>query len=85
MSRRKPPEHLHWPVLVTAAIGLAAVGGLVFWYERGPGAERVAAPPGTTFHAAKEAGASVSPSEPPPRIEIPAPAPTQPREAPPHR
>src|SRR4029434_1668171 len=23
MPRRKPPEHLHWPVLVTAAIGLA--------------------------------------------------------------
>jgi hypothetical protein len=41
-------------VLVTAAIGLAAVG-LVFWYEKGPGADRIAAPLGTTFHAAKEA------------------------------
>jgi hypothetical protein len=84
MRRRKPPEHLHWPVLVTAAIGLAAVGGLVIWYEKGPGAERIAASPGTTFRAAKEAGATLSPSEPPPKIEIPGPAPPV-REAPPRR
>jgi hypothetical protein len=76
MRRRKlRTEHLHWPVLVTAAVALAAVGGLVVWYER-VGAERQAAPPGTTFHAAKEAGATVTPSEPPPKIEIPGPAPT---------
>lgn len=76
MPRRKlHPEHLHWPVLVTAALGLAAVGGLVVWYER-LGAERQAAPPGTTFHAAKEAGATVAPSEPPPKIEVPGSAPS---------
>ena len=85
MPRRKPPEHLHWPVLVTAAVGLAAVGGLVIWYEKGPGAERIAAAPGTTFHAAKEAGATVNPSEPPPKIEIPGPVPPPIREAPPRR
>jgi hypothetical protein len=79
MARHKLPEHLHWPVLVTAAVALAAVGGLVFWYERGPGAERIAAPPGTTFHTAKEAGATLSPSEPPSRIEVPGPGPTQSR------
>jgi ABC-type transporter Mla subunit MlaD len=73
MPRRKPPEHLHWPVLVTAAVALAAVGGLVFWYER-VGADRKAAPPGTTFHAAQEAGATLTPSEPPPRIEFKDPA-----------
>jgi hypothetical protein len=78
MPSRKPKErHLHWPVLVTAALAIAAVGGLVAWYERGPGAERKAAPPGTTFQAAKEAGATVTPSDPPPKIEVPglAPAP----------
>jgi hypothetical protein len=75
MARRKLPEHLHWPVLVTAAVGLAAVGGLVFWYERA-GADRKAAPPGTTFHAAQEVGATVTPSEPPPQIQVPRPAPT---------
>ena len=73
--RRLKPEHLHWPVLVTAALGLAAVGGLVVWYER-VGAERKAAPPGTTFNAAKEAGATVAPSEPQPKIDVPGPAPT---------
>ncbi len=85
MPRKKLPEHIHWPVLVTAAIGLAAVGGLVFWYEKGPGADRIAAPPGTTFHAAKEAGATVVPSEPPPKIEIPAPMPSPVPTAPPRR
>ena len=76
MPRRKlKSEHLHWPVLVTAAVGLAAVGGLVVWYER-VGAERKAAPPGTTFNAAKDAGATVRPSEPPPKIDLPGPAPT---------
>jgi hypothetical protein len=62
-------------VLVTAAIGLAAVGSLAIWHER-VGAERKAAPPGTTYHAAKDAGATVTPSEPPPKIEVPGPAPT---------
>ena len=78
MQRRKLKErHLHWPVIVTAALAIAAVGGLVVWYERGPSAERQAAPPGTTFKAAREAGATVTPSEPPPKIEVPglAPAP----------
>jgi hypothetical protein len=79
MPRRKLPEHLHWPVIVTAAAGLAAVGGLVFWYERGPGAERIAAPPGTTYHTAKEAGATLSPSEPPPKIAMPEPGPSRSR------
>ncbi len=79
MARRQLPEPLHWPELETLAIGLAAVGGLVFWYEKGPGAERIAAPPGTTFHAAKDAGATVTPSEPPPKIEVPVYEPTQPR------
>jgi hypothetical protein len=68
-------EHLHWPVLVTAAVALAAVGGLVAWYDR-VGAERQAAPPGTTFKAARQAGATVSPSEPPPKIEVPGPGPS---------
>lgn len=77
MPRRKHrAEHLHWPVLVTAALGLAAIGGLVFWYEQGPSAERQAAPPGTTFHAAKDAGATVAPTEPPPKIDVPGPAPS---------
>jgi hypothetical protein len=76
MARRKRYEHLHWPVLVTAAIGLAAIGGLVFWYEQGPGARRHAAPPGTTFHAAQEAGATVTPSDPPPKIPVPGAAPS---------
>ena len=75
MPRRKLPEHLHWPAIVTALVGLAAVGGLVVWYERGPGAERIAAPPGTTFHSARDAGATVTPSEPAPKIELPGPAP----------
>jgi ABC-type transporter Mla subunit MlaD len=76
MARRKiKAEHIHWPVLVAATLCLVAVGGLVLWYER-VGAERKAAPPGTTFQAAKEAGATLTPSEPPPKIEIPRPAPT---------
>jgi len=66
-------------VIVTIAIGVAAVGGLVFWYERGPGAVRHAAPPGTTFHAAQEAGATVSPSEPPSALKLPGPEPAPPR------
>lgn len=74
MARRKLPEHLHWPVLVTAAVGLAAVAGLVFWYEW-VGADRKAAPPGTTFRAVQEAGATLTPSEPPPQIQVPRPAP----------
>jgi hypothetical protein len=78
MAQRKFQEHLHWPVLVTAAIAVAAIGGLVLWYER-VSAEHQAAPPGTTFHAAKEAGATITPSEPPPRIEIPGSEPTQQR------
>jgi hypothetical protein len=77
MRRHKLPEHLHWPVLVTAAFGLAAVGALVFWYEKALVPERHSAPPGTTFHAATEAGATVTPSEPPPKIEVPGPAPSQ--------
>jgi len=64
---------------VTVAIALAAVGGLVFWYERGPGAERIAAPPGTTFHTAKDAGATLTPSEPPSRLKLPGPEPEPPR------
>jgi len=74
MSRWKhrTEHHLHWPVLVTAAVALAAIGGLVAWYDR-VGAERQAAPPGTTFNAAREAGATVSPSEPLPKIEVPGP------------
>jgi len=76
MARRKRYEHLHWPVLVTAAVALAAIGGLVFWYEQGPGARRHASPPGTTFHAAQEAGATVAPSEPPSKIDVPGPAPS---------
>jgi hypothetical protein len=76
MARRKlRTQHLHWPVLVTAAFAVAAVGGLVIWYEM-VSAERKAAPPGTTFHAAREAGATVTPSAPPPKIEIPGAAPT---------
>lgn len=75
MARRKLPEHLHWPVLVTAAIALAAIGGLVLWYERVT-TEHQAAPPGTTFHAAKEAGATITPSEPPATIQVPRPEPT---------
>jgi len=47
----------------------------VVWYER-VGAERKAAPPGTTFNAAREAGATIAPSEPRPKIEVPRPAPT---------
>ncbi|MGQ0685943.1 hypothetical protein [Bradyrhizobium sp.] len=39
------------------------------------GAERKAAAPGTTFHTAREAGATVTPSEPPPKIEVPGSAP----------
>ncbi len=85
MPQKKLPEHIHWPVLVTAAIGLAAVGGLVFWYEKGPGADRIAAAPGTTFHAAQDAGATVTPSEPPAKIEIPAPMPSPVPTAPPRR
>lgn len=63
-------------MLLATALAAAAVGGLVIWYEKGPGAQRHAAPPGTTFQSAKEAGATVTPSEPPPKIEVPSPAPT---------
>lgn len=75
MDRRKFLEHLHWPVLVTAAFALATVGGLVLWYETVT-AEHQAAPPGTTFRAAKEAGATVTPSEPPAPLQVPRPEPT---------
>jgi hypothetical protein len=75
MTQRKFHEHLHWPVLVTAVIALAAIGGLVLWYDWVT-TERQAAPPGTTFHAAKEAGATITPSEPPAPIQVPRPEPT---------
>jgi hypothetical protein len=79
MTRRKLPEHIHWPVIATVLVGLAAVGGLVVWYEKGPGAERIAAPPGTTFHTAKDAGATITPSEPPSPLKLPGIEPAPPR------
>ena len=33
--------------------------------------ERAAAPPGTTVQAVQDAGAELSPSQPPPRIDLP--------------
>jgi len=61
----------HRPIEVGTAgiVGIAIF--LLAWnvVERVTGTGPKSAPPGTTFHAANRAGATVTPSEPPPVLE----------------
>jgi hypothetical protein len=52
--------------LMVAVVSIAVLAASFKWP-----AERKSAPPGTTFNTARSAGATVTPTEPPSKIEVP--------------
>jgi hypothetical protein len=60
---------LKHPAIIALIVAVVSIAILAASFKWPP--ERKSAPPGTTFNTATSAGATVTPTEPPSKIEVP--------------